>query len=62
MVNVINLRRFRKRAERESSAKQAEANRLLFGRTTAERKLEKTRKTRARMLLDQHRIERGETT
>ena len=37
MGNVINLNRFRKRAEREASAKQADANRAKFGRTKAER-------------------------
>ena len=60
MGNVINLRRFRKSAERESSAKQAEANRLRFGRTKIERTLEEKRATRAKELLDQHRTGHGE--
>ena len=33
MGNVINLNRFRKRAEREATAKQADVNRAKFGRT-----------------------------
>ncbi|WP_375313289.1 DUF4169 family protein [Bradyrhizobium sp. A5] len=58
MGNVINLNRFRKRAERETSAKQADANRAKFGRTKAERSVEKTRADQAKGHLDQHRIDR----
>jgi YD repeat-containing protein len=58
MGNVINLNRFRKRAEREVSAKQADANRTRFGRTKAERSVEQTRADQAKSHLDQHRIER----
>src|SRR6201982_3844567 len=36
MGNVINLNRFRKRAEREASAQQAETKRAKFGRTKAQ--------------------------
>ncbi len=54
MGNVINLKRFRKRSEREQSAKQAAANRARFGRTKSERALEQQRSTRANDLLDQH--------
>ena len=57
MGDVINLNRFKKRAEREQSAKQADANRTRFGRTKAERTLEEQRSRRARDLLDQHRID-----
>ncbi len=61
MGNVINLKRFRKRAERESTEKQAQANRARFGRTKAERTMEEKRESRANTLLDQHRIEDEET-
>ena len=37
MGDVVNLKRFKKRGEREQAAKQAEANRALFGRTKSER-------------------------
>ena len=57
MGDVVNLKRFKKRTEREASAKQAEANRARFGRTKSERALEQARASRARDLLDQHRIE-----
>jgi Domain of unknown function (DUF4169) len=54
MADVINLKRFKKRTEREQSAKQAEANRARFGRTKAARALDEHRKDRAGGLLDQH--------
>ena len=61
MGDIVNLKRFRKRAEREQSAKQAEANRTRFGRTKTQRVLEERRAERASDLLDQHRID-GEDT
>jgi Domain of unknown function (DUF4169) len=57
MGDVVNLKRFRKRAEKEQSAKQADANRTRFGRTKSERALEQQRAKRASDLLDQHRID-----
>jgi len=57
MGDVINLKRFKKRTEREQSAKQAEANRTRFGRTKSERILDERRTERASELLDQHRID-----
>jgi Domain of unknown function (DUF4169) len=57
MAEVVNLKRFRKRAEREQSAKQADANRTRFGRTKSERDLDERHTRRASDLLDQHRID-----
>jgi hypothetical protein len=57
MGDVINLKRFKKRAEKRQSAKQAEANRTRFGRTKSERTLDEQRTRRAHDLLDQHRID-----
>jgi len=57
MADVINLKRFKKRSEREQSAKQADANRARFGRTKPERVLDERRTDRANDMLDQHRIE-----
>jgi hypothetical protein len=54
MADVINLKRFKKRNEREQTAKLANANRARFGRTKAERALDENRKDRAGDLLDQH--------
>ena len=61
MGEVVNLKRFRKRAEREQSAKQADTNRTRFGRTKSERAQDEQRSKRASELLDQHRID-GEDT
>jgi hypothetical protein len=57
MGDLVNLKRFKKRAEREQSAKQADANRARFGRAKSERVLDERRTTRASELLDQHRID-----
>lgn len=56
MGDVVNLKRFKKRIERDQSAKAADANRARFGRTKAERTAEAQRGERASDLLDQHRI------
>jgi hypothetical protein len=57
MGDVVNLRRFKKRAVREQSVKQADANRSQFGRTKSERILDERRTSRANDVLDQHRID-----
>jgi hypothetical protein len=57
MGEVVNLKRFKKRTEREQSAKQADANRTRFGRTKSERVVDERRTERASDLLDQHRID-----
>jgi Domain of unknown function (DUF4169) len=57
MGDVVNLKRFKKRAEKQQSAKQAEVNRTRFGRTKSERTLDQQRTSRASDLLDQHRID-----
>jgi hypothetical protein len=57
MGDLVNLKRFRKRVEREQSAKQADANRARFGRTKSGRVLDDKRTSRANDLLDQHRID-----
>jgi Domain of unknown function (DUF4169) len=57
MGDIVNLKRFKKRAERHQSEKQAEANRTRFGRTRSERILDEQRVSRASDLLDQHRID-----
>ena len=57
MGDLVNLNRFKKRTEREQSAKEAQANRTRFGRTKSERILEERRTNRTSDLLDQHRID-----
>ena len=61
MGDIVNLKRFKKRSEREQAAKQADANRARFGRTKADRTLDELRATRADKHLEQHRID-GEDT
>jgi hypothetical protein len=62
MGDVVNLKRVKKRNEREASAKQADANRARFGRTKSERALDEHAKDRAGNLLDQHRIDGGDAS
>ena len=62
MGDIINLKRFKKRSEKEQSAKQAEANRARFGRTKSERALNALHKDRAGQLVDQHLIDGGEAS
>jgi hypothetical protein len=57
MGDVVNLKRFKKRAERQQSEQEAQANRTRFGRTKSERKLDELRSKRAVDLLDQHRVD-----
>ena len=62
MGDVVNLKRFKKRSEREQSAMQADANRARFGRTKAERTRDENQKNRASEILDQHRIDDGDAS
>jgi hypothetical protein len=57
MGDLVNLKRFKKRAERHQSEQQAQANRTRFGRTKSERTLDEQRGDRANEHLDQHRID-----
>ncbi len=56
--DVVNLRQFRKRRERTEKEKQAEQNRISFGRTKAEKSLTKALNDKADARLDQGRLER----
>jgi len=62
MGDLVNLKRFKKRAEREQSARQADANRAKFGRKKSERIREQQRSERAGDLLDQHRLDDGDAS
>ena len=57
---VIKLRTARKQAKRELGQRVAATNRLLHGRSPADRSLDTARATKARRDLDQHRIETGD--
>ena len=62
MGDLVNLKRFKKRAEREQSARKADSKRTRFGRTKSERVLDQQRAKRASDLLDQHRIDREDAS
>jgi uncharacterized protein DUF4169 len=62
MGELVNLKRFKKRSEKEQSAKQADANRARFGRTKSERALDEIKNDRSSRLLDQHRIDDGDAS
>ncbi|WP_213769658.1 DUF4169 family protein [Bradyrhizobium sp. dw_78] len=57
MGDVVNLKRFKKRSEREQTAKQAETNRMRFGRTKSERARDEQHASRASDFLDRHHID-----
>ncbi|MCJ8518375.1 hypothetical protein ABID21_001313 [Pseudorhizobium tarimense] len=56
--DVVNLRQFRKTKQRGEKEKQAEQNRLSFGRTKAEKTLTKTLNDKAERALNQGRLEK----
>ncbi len=56
MGDVVNLKRFRKRIEREHAAQRAEENRVSHGRTRSERARDEATGHKLREKLDQHRI------
>ena len=60
MGDVINLRRFRKRAAEQRDDERAAANRTLHGQTKAERLLETSRVEKLRRDFDAHKIDTGE--
>ena len=57
MGDLVNLKQFRKRVERDQARQKAAANRTRFGRTRSERALDELRADRASDHLDQHRID-----
>jgi hypothetical protein len=60
MGEIVNLRKARKKIERQLDERQAAANRLIHGRSKAERNAEAARKAKARRNIDQHQVETGD--
>jgi hypothetical protein len=56
-ADIINLRRARKAKTRSEREKDAEQNRIRFGRSSAEKRKEADERDRAAAHLDRHRIE-----
>lgn len=57
-ADVVNLRQFRKQAERAEKQRTAEQNRLAHGRTKAEKSLTKALNEKAAKTLDQGKLEK----
>lgn len=56
--DVVNLRQFRKQKARSEKEKQAEQNRLSFGRTKSEKSLTTALNNKAERQLDQGKLDR----
>ena len=56
MGDVVNLKRFKKKIEREHAAQRADENRARHGRTKAERARDATAERKLSDKLDQHRL------
>lgn len=56
--DVVNLRQFRKQKARSEKEKQAEQNRLSFGRTRSEKSLTTALNEKAERQLDQGKLDR----
>jgi hypothetical protein len=56
MAEIVNLRQARKAKKRADEARAAEANRIAFGRSKAERTLSRKEKDLSENRLDGHRL------
>jgi hypothetical protein len=56
-AEIVNLRRARKAKARTEREKEAEANRIAFGRTKAEKAATGAERERSRRVIDSHRRE-----
>ncbi len=60
-AEIVNLKQFRKQQARSDKEKQAEQNRITFGRTKSEKKLTTTLNEKAGKALDDGHIEQPPT-
>jgi hypothetical protein len=60
MGELVHFRKARKIIERTLEERRAAANRLLHGRSKADRNLDEARNAKARRALDQHRVDTGD--
>lgn len=56
MTDIVNLNRFRKQQKRVTKTRQAEQNRVLHGRTKAQKLTDQAEKSAATKKLDGHRL------
>lgn len=59
-AEIVNLRQFKKKQARSEKEKQAEQNRISFGRTKVEKQLTKTLNDKAEHRHEQGRIDRAD--
>lgn len=57
MTKIVNLKRVRKDKARQERERDAEANRLRFGRTKAQKAADKDAKERERRAMDERKLE-----
>nr|WP_247650452.1 DUF4169 family protein [Brucella sp. 458] len=57
MSDIVNLRQFKKKKARDTKEKQAEQNRILFGRTKVEKDFARAQVQKAERFLDMNRRE-----
>jgi hypothetical protein len=62
MGELINLHKARKQARRQEEESRAAANRIVHGRSKAERTLDATRSEHERRKLEAHKIDTGDAT
>ncbi|UXN59646.1 DUF4169 family protein [Phyllobacterium zundukense] len=57
MAEIVNLRLVKKRKTKEAAEKIAAENRILFGRTKAEKRFDREADRKRERFLDDHRLE-----
>ena len=57
MADIVNLRRARKAKVRQTAEAEAEANRLKYGRSKAEKSVTQADQKQAVKMLDRHRLD-----
>ncbi|MDH7788231.1 hypothetical protein QBD01_004267 [Ochrobactrum sp. 19YEA23] len=62
MSDIVNLRQFKKKKARDAKEKQADQNRILFGRTKTERDFAREETRKSERFLDMNRLERKDDT
>jgi hypothetical protein len=61
MGPIVNLRTVRKAAKRRQAEQEAAENRLAYGRSKAEKTLQRSQDDKTRQKLERHRIERKDS-
>ena len=60
MGEIVNLRKVRKEIKKRDDAERAAANRIVHGRTKAERTIDQARAAKTNRHLDGHKVESGD--